>query len=80
MFLNNNWCLLKFLKNIVSLYLTSFPKRPMEYYFFRTLCPTGFEKLFAALQYLPANSLMIKGNPIIFPENKQIPQRNTTVS
>ena len=69
-----------FKKNYKSLCPTSFRKCPTEYYFFRTLCPTGFEKLFAALQYLPANSLMIKGNPIIFPENKQIPQRNTTVS
>ena len=36
-------------KSCESLCPTSFRKCPTEYYFFRTLCSTGFEKLFAAL-------------------------------
>ena len=32
--------------------LASFRKCLTEYYFFRTLCPTGLEKLFAALEVL----------------------------
>ena len=37
-------------KNIYkSLCLTGFHECPTEFYFFQTSCPTGFEKLFAAL-------------------------------
>ena len=38
-------------KNIhKSLCPTGFCKCPTEFYFFQTSCPTGFEKLFAALK------------------------------
>ena len=51
MILNNNWILLEFLKTFIKVYATGFRKCPTEFYFFRTSCPTGFEKLFAALDY-----------------------------
>ena len=49
MFLNNNWIFIKALKKYESLSSTGFCKCPTEFYIFPASCPTGFEKLFAAL-------------------------------
>lgn len=49
MFLNNNLILLVFKKPYKILCPTGFRKCSTEFHFFRTSCPAGLEKLFAAL-------------------------------